>query len=689
MTADVRRVKGSPDIPVPSSETEKDKERNITMNSSSAASDHPDTADNLHRRRVAQKIIPWNNPRPIQDVWNDMLSIFQPIPGQTLPSPLNILRPVLTRKYQTEEEFDEALFMAMQKCLSCSCLSIEDGNQKNDDCIFLHATEKYAVGLARNVVVRCTPYLVAENASSTISSCGLTSAGCRPHHGSWIFEKINDQWTATDVFSVVEINESAKSCGTFETNKAGAVINANVRNRHAPLGQAVLYTMGSVLLHHVRNGVLTSDTRGEESETSLPFAILAGDTSVGVPRKVRWVFGDVLIPEACCDKFYYRVKCFGKFDNRPDEDMNSIDQALSAYLDTLLFGLRVATSVFLDRVGDVQRGPNPMSGMALMIGRQPLDWPVLANPISKQTKNDACNRYMKVSQAELFAGKLNVHETFVASNLRKPRYMVFDSSNMKVPVLVKVSSKAVHDMLIFPEFAFAAIAFAQSALVLGSPLLGVIQMDAGLITIMADLSKEGYEILKPKQRYSNKLVSLWKGFKELAINVLLPMAEFDVIHADIRPGYDFTANILFKENVDGTVHMQLIDYESLVVLSSWAAPPNNRGYLSGNRAGNGATFVFWQCVSVAYAWLEERNVCTRNVDPELADVRGLEELDELPAWFPDSCRAFARQAINEDSSVTETLTHLDKVFAARDDLMSKGMRKGKILNTLAEMASDL
>ena len=43
-------------------------------------------------------------------------------------------------------------------------------------------------------------------------------------------------------------------------------------------------------------------------------------------------------------------------------------------------------------------------------------------------------------------------------------------------------------------------------------------------------------------------MSLWKCFSELVTTLLLPLAESEITHPDIRPGYDWTSNILVNES---------------------------------------------------------------------------------------------------------------------------------------------
>ncbi len=42
----------------------------------------------------------------------------------------------------------------------------------------------------------------------------------------------------------------------FQVERNGSVSRVDLEDQHAALGQAIMYTMGGVLLYHARNGVL-------------------------------------------------------------------------------------------------------------------------------------------------------------------------------------------------------------------------------------------------------------------------------------------------------------------------------------------------------------------------------------------------------------------------------------------------
>jgi hypothetical protein len=203
------------------------------------------------------------------------------------------------------------------------------------------------------------------------------------------------------------------------------------------------------------------------------------------------------------------------------------------------------------------------------------------------------------------------------------------------------------------------------------------------------LSLQGYRILRPIN-YNTKLAVLWKGFHKLVQELLLPLASpyVAVVHADIRPGFNVTANILCRDVSNEEVEMKLIDYESLVRFPDWKAPTNHRGYIGDNVEWNPRTFVRWQCISVAYAWLEERNVFQMHAEgtANMADISSL-MTEAIPEWLPEPLRELASETKIDQASVLDTLDQLDGVFAKRDMLCAEGNDKTTILSELSKLAN--
>jgi hypothetical protein len=251
---------------------------------------------------------------------------------------------------------------------------------------------------------------------------------------------------------MVKLQTSDRSCGTFERDEDKNVERfSDLQDEHEPFGHVVCNTVESILLYHVRRGKLDGD------EPLLPLAMVTAavktDRSVKnesnskskkqkPPVRVRWVSGQLHVPKACGDRFYYSVKDFGHFG-----DELSLEHALSLYLDTLLFGLKVAVQVCDEFVHGNLSSPQPASGRYLMIGKTLLTPTFCASPIKGANPIPGVTG-RSINQGELFHGTLRLDEIFA------DRRVLFKSptvdTTQELEVLVKVSSTAVHSLWSVP-----------------------------------------------------------------------------------------------------------------------------------------------------------------------------------------------------------------------------------------------
>jgi hypothetical protein len=355
------------------------------------------------------------------------------------------------------------------------------------------------------------------------------------------------------------------------------------------------------------------------------------------------------------------VKDFGHFG-----DELSLEHALSLYLDTLLFGMKVAVQVCNEFVKGNLSPPQPTSGRYLMIGKNLLTPTLCASPIKGANPIPGVTG-RSINQGELFHGTLRLGEIF------DDPYVFFKSptvdTTQELQVLIKVSSTAVHPFLVSPIDTSVALQLQptqcskeiKGALKeVGTVLYAGVSMASGIMTIMADLPRERYKTLHP---YAYNLEVLWGGFSRLVKDVLLPMADqARAIHGDIRPGYDLTCNIFVDDSTGGAT-LKLIDYESFVRYSRWYAPAAN--YLQREYDRDAVTFVWWQCVSVAYFWSEKLDVDSRTKnDPdrfELELMRAMLLYDvEGPDWLM-KLREQAKRKVSK-AEVEETVDVLAGLF---------------------------
>ncbi len=123
-----------------------------------------------------------------------------------------------------------------------------------------------------------------------------------------------------------------------------------------------------------------------------------------------------------------------------------------------------------------------------------------------------------------------------------------------------------------------------------------------LITITNDLCAS-YDILRPES-CGIPLFILWKAFIELLRNVLIPVADLNVTHPDIRPGHDETSNILYKvekeDNVLSATTKIKINFGSMLGFEDWIAPYGSKFlYIRRRDDWKAKTFLWWQSVAVA------------------------------------------------------------------------------------------
>jgi hypothetical protein len=422
--------------------------------------------------------------------------------------------------------------------------------------------------------------------------------------------------------------------------------------------------------------------------------------------KLQWVSASIAIPEDCGGQFTYTVRDYERFCTDPRLESQLIEQALVLYVETITFGLRYALNVLVSIDKGDRVSPKPASGHTLKIGEQVLfGCAFCASPI--QQANSFVHRLpgekWTITQGELFAGVLNLRRKFYLAN--NAEYVDFLDHKTEKPdkarVLVKVSSRTVHFLLIDPFNAYTALEtiyikmkmarlvnavgsrrekivsaeqleLAKTNAVLleeiSSVLYAAVPTSAGMLTIMADLSAQGYTTLSAAG-HRGKISALWEGFEKLVKNVLLPMARMGIIHADIRPGYDETSNVLCTVEGEGTAQakasLKLIDYESVVAISTWRAPANG-SYIENQLNWSATTFVWWQCLAIAHAW--KNNILAKTYFEQKGNnslvLRLKRELANhqsnplLPACF----RQYADTIHISETVVIDTLTELANHF---------------------------
>jgi len=143
-----------------------------------------------------------------------------------------------------------------------------------------------------------------------------------------------------------------------------------------------------------------------------------------------------------------------------------------------------------------------------------------------------------------------------------------------------------------------------------------------LISIMRDLQAGGknFQMLEHRKlQEQGRLPQLWMAFSDLVKSLLLPMADEDVIHLDIRSSTKFTYNILVDANSkgkgigdDNAMELRLIDFDSVVESGSTSGSFNQYSVFwddlkdtlmkSGDIKKSAYRYLFWQVLWIAYMW---------------------------------------------------------------------------------------
>ncbi len=622
-------------------------------------------------KRIALNIGARKQPPPFEKVWKQLEQELRKPNVKTILTSAHVLRRLtlpMTDAFANVEDFGCALFKALRECLSD--FEVEAGMDRNVIILKVDESGKYAVGMSCQNAV---PPDFDENVGFYSSVQKSTTQ----NHCVCLFEKGDEgNWIVKDCFSTVQLGLSDTGCEDFSVFEFGEVAATNLADKHHALAEAILHTVQCDLLCHARRGLLPDD---------IPISIIAGrkradNATIRTrskakkqkrPVKIHWLSGRLNIPKVCGDRFSYYVTDFGRFGEGSDIDVHSIKQALSVYIGSILFGLTSAIRAFKDIVG-TNSLPPPVaaSGRHVMIGELVLDLQLCASPIPGanpfQTRDDV--DFWKSAQGDLFRGHVIVGDVVRAAGMAIMQHVDFlcskPGTGKATAVVVKVSTFAVHNPLIDPISTMSALleiskCDRELTREIGGVLHAAVKTNCGLVTVMADLSKQGYRALTPT-KYARNINSLWVGFRELVERVLLPLAEIGVVHADIRPGFDVTSNILLKfDEKDKKARMKLVDYESLVHLNDWSEHPAYGSYLGGDLKWTGTTAVWWQCVYVGYVWCKQLNaseVEQSNVISDLCDqlLRGCMDLGD---W--NELRAYARQVTITEKCVKKTLDKIE------------------------------
>jgi hypothetical protein len=146
--------------------------------------------------------------------------------------------------------------------------------------------------------------LIDHNDLETTSGSG-SNLNSVQDHSICLFQKQGEPWSVTDCFSPVQLKMSDNNCEAFQTLYTDAY-QVDLAQRHGALGQAIMHSLGSIVLHRAKRGVMGSH---------VPLVIIAGqrlyrnkksrkkgnpESTQHNPREtLRWVSGVRFIPVEC------------------------------------------------------------------------------------------------------------------------------------------------------------------------------------------------------------------------------------------------------------------------------------------------------------------------------------------------------------------------------------------------------
>jgi hypothetical protein len=333
-----------------------------------------------------------------------------------------------------------------------------------------------------------------------------------------------------------------------------------------------------------------------------------------------WAHGHVVCPGVAGFPYAFDVDAFGTIRDAAEGTNHA---SLAAYSDVLRHALGWAAR-WLAELADSPRpalpAPHPICGKRIHFGSDPernedneiKQWVLAATPAGKY----GIRRGLRISQGGLFEATVNLRELH---NRKLHRVFWCSDAYPSAPkaVLIKVSSASCFNQLIpsvaaylyglEPRYWRADVEIRQ---VLSQSLYGAYQSPrGGLVQLLPDLALQEYTTLCPSQwLHPTGGGGLWGAFTAFVKGVLLPLAKYDIVHADVRAGHDVTSNVLYNPK---KMSMRLIDLDSLCSFKTLSLhlPPvgddrniNPKILPPAMKTSRG--YVLVQVVCVAEAWLQ-------------------------------------------------------------------------------------
>jgi hypothetical protein len=648
---------GSSDAPTSASRTA----------SGSAASNHSPTANNLNSRRIYAVETEYskcfdtaNKCRATSNAFFDLLC-----PGarglscESSPFYRSLLE-AFDNAYSSENTFNEELFKIVGKCIRD--LATERNRMfkfrspvvcTNTLIVLEPKTPlviggmEYAIGLVREKALpKDRRSILARDARLDQAAVVLRRpANATLNRGvSW------EVWVA---LSIVDFKKQGKGVRALAKNLAGNVDPGALRpleaRLHGPLAQVMMYTAA-----HAAKGTAALGQLPER----IPFAVVSCKIAGGsnAEEESNWVHGNLVVPEVCGFPYAFNVDAYGTLVAGANQENHA---SLAAYLHVMAHGIELASN-WLTKASQAHppllKTPAPywMSGRTLHFGTgKPLtrngenEAPLVlvATPVSKYGKSG-----LRIAQGELFKATVNLQALRTSVSGPEKVFWCCDTyATKEVSVLVKVSSRSCFNLLVPPESAYLYglverlwNADDDIRQVLSESLYGVYTTPgkSGLVQLLPNLVQQRYRVLRPEHwLFEDTWSTMWDAFAALVTGTLLPLAKYDILHADLRAGYDVTSNVLYNPT-SGSMRMidldSLCDFDSLTGLTFTRDKRNFApDDLPPHLQKTALAFLLGQVMCVSQAWLggiRDADVNAARITAEPAklidDVKGAAEVDE-------------------------------------------------------------
>jgi hypothetical protein len=570
---------------------------------------------------------------------------------------------VFDQSYPSDIKFSEALFQAVGKCIQDLAVTTAKQQFKfrspvlcSDRLLVLQPKERlvigdteYAAGLARETTLPMdrNTILVGNDSTPRVHAAVVLRRDARN-------SRRDDGWEVWNVLAVADCAVQGRGVRDLAPNRDGNVDH----HRLFPLDARAHRALAPAVMNTVARALRGTAALGGPLPERIPFAVVSGktnNTSGGLRKESNWVHGNVVVPEACGFRYAFNVDAYGNLVDSAHGSFSSV----AAYLHVITHGLTLASEWIKqasEAMPPLRKLPAPhwMSGLSIHFGTD--------KPLTKDGTNEAqlvlvatpVSKYgvsgLRISQGELFMTTVNLHK--LRSSVSGPEAVFWcrdTYDDEETSVLVKVFSRSCFNLLVPPESAYLYgreerhwKTDVDIRRVLSKSLYGfyVTLGKYGLVQLLPNLVEQGYGVLCPKDwLFEDTWSALWDAFAQLVTGTLLPLARYDILHTDLRAGYDVTSNVLYNP-VEASMRMidldSLCDFRSLCGMISTRDKRNfNPRYLPASMRDSALGFLLGQVMCASAAWLggiRDADVSATDIIAEAAksidDVKGAATVDD-------------------------------------------------------------